>query len=106
MRTSWPYTVSGRKITGYGYGTSSYVMLPGFTSAGALGSAGSCNCAWSEGPQQHASAASTQSNCLGCFPAGDKGTVYLCNMDYLASAEIEMASSPKKFIRMSASPSP
>ena len=40
--TSWPYNVSGRYELGYGYGTSSHVMLPGFTSEGVATDAADC----------------------------------------------------------------
>src|SRR5688572_9811193 len=44
MRTSWPWSVSGRYDEGNGYGHSSHVMLPGFTSAGA----GTAGAVWAE----------------------------------------------------------
>src|ERR1700730_12321918 len=45
MRTSCPYSVNGNVFTGCGYGISSYVMLPGATSAGACASAFVCSAA-------------------------------------------------------------
>jgi hypothetical protein len=42
MRISWPYAVNWRYEDGYGYGTSSHVILPGFTSVGGGGGGACC----------------------------------------------------------------
>src|SRR5581483_2278867 len=54
MRRSCPYSVTGRYELGYGYGTSSQVMLPGLTSVG-LGVGAGC-CADTTAPSASASA--------------------------------------------------
>src|SRR5205807_6532680 len=55
-RTSWPYSVSGRRCTGNGYATSSSVGLVGFASGGGW-RGGDAGCACADAARQVAKSA-------------------------------------------------